>query len=97
MILMSFFSDPTSNVFVRLLQESAKRMAGKPVHNKEPVNIGHGYTFKIMLLLLYIFILIKPMYNNGTEISSIFFNSNDILIVKDFNEATACNSKSNRQ
>ena len=64
-------------------------MAGKSVHNKEPVNIG--YALKIMLLLLYIFILIKPMYNNGTEICSNCYNSNDLLIGKDFNEATACN------
>ena len=90
MFLMSFFSDPTSNVFVRLLQKSVKRMSGKPVHNKEPVNIG--YAFIIMLLsLLYIFILIKPMYNNGTEICSNLYHSNDLLIVRDLNEVTACN------
>lgn len=31
------------------------------------------------------------MYNNGTEICSNLYHSNDLLIVKDFNEATACN------
>ena len=64
-------------------------MAGKPVHSKEPVNIG--YAFNIMLLLFYIFILLKPMNNNGTDICSFFYNSNDLLIGKDVNEATACN------
>ena len=70
-------------------------MAGKPVHNKEPVNIG--YAFNIMLLLFYIFILLKPMNNNGTDICSFFYNSNDLLIGKDVNEATACIQKSDRQ
>lgn len=95
MILLSFFSDPTSNFFVRFLQESATRMSGKPVHHKEPVNIG--YAFKIMPLLLYIFILIKPLYNNCTGICSNFYNTNDLLIVKYFNEITSGNSKSDRQ
>jgi hypothetical protein len=64
-------------------------MAGKTVHNKEPVNIG--YALKIMLLLLYIFILIETMHSNGTDICSNCYNSNDFLFGKDFNEATACN------
>ena len=43
-------------------------MAGKPVHKKEPVNIG-------MMI----------------ELCSNFDNSNDLLIIRDFNEATASN------
>ncbi|XP_063397693.1 uncharacterized protein LOC134682015 [Mytilus trossulus] len=33
------FADPTDNSFVKSLQESAKRLNGKPVNKKEPVSI----------------------------------------------------------